>query len=149
MRARATVFPTDPAFPGVALPSTVLSPLPLGTQLLGQNNGVSLSLTTCWSLRPQVVGWSHQLGAGISSRIVTWTGQMLDHHLTQRAWCDTTVRTVDHYTLYILYCLTVHSHTLSTPHIYCTLYLLCTLCVHLTQTSLLFTTHSLSYSYTC
>ena len=63
--------------------------------------------------------------------------------------CDTTVRTVDSYALYILYCLThmyctyrytlyipcfpVHTRTLSTPHI-----ILYTV-RHLTQTSLLFT----------
>ena len=62
------------------------------------------------------------------------------------ATCDTTVRTVDRftvdrYTLYILHCLIAHTHTLSTPHIYCTLYVLCTLSVHLSQTSLLFATH--------
>ena len=78
-------------------------------------------------------------------------------------FCDSTVRTVDRYTidrytvdrytLYILHCLTVHTHTLSTPHIYCTLYVLCTLSVHLSQTSLLFATHvhilEHSYSHTC
>ena len=49
--------------------------------------------------------------------------------------------TVDRYTLYLLYCLIVHTHTLSTLHIYCTLYVLRTLSVHLSQTSLLFATH--------
>ena len=82
--------------------------------------------------------------------------------------CDSTVRTVDRYTidrytidrytvdrytLYILHCLTVHTHTLSTPYIYCTLYVLCTLSVHLSQTSLLFATHVYilehSYSHIC
>ena len=56
-----------------------------------------LSLTICWSLWPQVawwayprgdvrylLGWSHRIGAGISSRITTWTGRMLGHHLPQR-----------------------------------------------------------------
>ena len=71
--------------------------------------------------------------------------------------CDSTVPTIDRYTvdrytidrytLYILHCLIVHTHTLSTPYIYCTL------SVHLSQTSLLFATHvhilEHSSSYTC